>query len=86
MTSCRSRDSTVPALESYDVKNMEHFERMDIYIPLDLEVMVTGGCDNLEVIPVFMKEIVLRKKLRPVRCSNDDLIHNIRPLNEVLVP
>jgi len=54
-------------------------KEMERYIPLELEVVLTGGCNDLEVIPVFMKEIVLCKKLRPVRCSNDDLIYNIRP-------
>ena len=40
---------------------------MEIYIPLDLEVMVAGGCDDLKVISVFMKEIVFCKQLRPFR-------------------
>ena len=48
--------------------------------------MLAGGCNDLKVISVLMKEIVFCKKLRPIRRSDDDLIHNIRPLNEVLVP
>ena len=52
------------------------FER---YIPLDLEFVFTSGGNNLEVISVFMEEIVLGKKFRPIRCSDDDLIDDIRP-------
>jgi len=52
---------------------------MERYIPLDLEFVITSGCNDLEVISVFMKEIVLCKKFRPIRCSDDDLIHDIRP-------
>jgi hypothetical protein len=51
-----------------------------------LELVLTGGCNDLEVISVLMKEIVFCKKLRPIRRSDDYLIHNIRPLDEVLVP
>ena len=40
---------------------------MEIYIPLDLEVMFTSGSNDLKVISVFMKEIVLFKQLRPIR-------------------
>ena len=52
---------------------------MERYIPLDLEVVLTGGRNDLEVISVFMEEIVLRKKLRPIRRSDDHLIHDICP-------
>jgi hypothetical protein len=48
--------------------------------------MLTGGCNDLEVISVFMKEIVLCKKLKPICRSDNDLIHDIRPLSEVLMP
>jgi hypothetical protein len=48
--------------------------------------MLTGRRNDLEVISVFMKKIVFFKKLRPIRRSDDDLIYNIRSLNEVLVP
>jgi hypothetical protein len=48
-------------------------------IPLDLEFVITGGCNDLEVISIFMEEIMLRKKFRPVRRSDDDLIDDIRP-------
>lgn len=65
---------------------MGYFEETERYIPLDLEVVLTGGCNDLEVISVFMKEIVFCEKLSPIRRSDDDFIHNIRPLIEVLVP
>jgi hypothetical protein len=52
---------------------------LEEYIPLDMEFVITGGCSDLEIRLVFMKEIVLCKKLRPTRCSDDDLVHDIPP-------
>ena len=83
MTSCRIRDSTVPALDMW-VLNAGTWSKRPTksYLPFKLLVWASCRSYHLQVIAVFVEEVVLLEELGPISLPNDDLVHDIGALQD----